>query len=239
MRRYVWGILLLLIVMVAFLRSSVVPSNRDHRSRAVVTRVSPPDFKAMARVEPVPPVPSVSAAPPAPPAKRIKMPRIGLKSHPQEPEDPERVVYSTEVIGRYSPSPEEAWEDVWDQTRTQVTHDLHLDHAAKPEFVKSKLRYDYSQEPGPKVEGVGETVRIVAKVEMTARVWHELAEMQRSARAEDRMDVVARGLAVLTALLGAVAGYIRLDEWTKGYYTGRLRLAVIALVALAAVAVIA
>src|SRR5581483_8812515 len=101
--------------------------------------------------------------------------------------------------------------------RSQLTHDLHLDHALEPDFVKSKLRYDYSQEPGPKVEGVGETVRVVAKVEMTKKAWDELSKAERSARAKERMDVVARGLAVLTALLGAVAGYIRLDEWTKGY----------------------
>ena len=37
-------------------------------------------------------------------------------------------------------------------------------------------------------------------------------------------------------MLGAVAGYVRLDEWTKGYYTGRLRLAAVVLIGLAGAA---
>jgi hypothetical protein len=234
MRRYVWGILLLLAVLAAFLHPAVVTSNRDRRSRVVATRVSPPDFKAVARVDPVPPAP-------APPVKKVRGPKIGLKSHPQVQEDPERVVYSVEVTGRYSATETEAWDDVWDQAQNRVTHELHLLHVPSRETLSdpSKVHRDYEEEKGPTVEGVGEVVRVHLRLGITAAGWHELAETERSTRAQERMNVVARGLAVLTALLGAVAGYIRVDEWTKGYYTGRLRLAVIALVALAAVAVIA
>jgi hypothetical protein len=39
------------------------------------------------------------------------------------------------------------------------------------------------------------------------------------------MELAGRGLGLLTLLLGAVAAYIRLDDWTKGYYSGRLFLA--------------
>ena len=31
-------------------------------------------------------------------------------------------------------------------------------------------------------------------------------------------------------LLTAIAGYVRLDEWSKGYYTGALRVAALAVV---------
>jgi len=47
-----------------------------------------------------------------------------------------------------------------------------------------------------------------------------------------RMQVLARFVGVLIVLFGCVAGYIRIDEYTKGYYTGRLRaLAVLLVVA--------
>ena len=40
-----------------------------------------------------------------------------------------------------------------------------------------------------------------------------------------RLGWLARVVAGLVALLAAVAGYIRLEEWSKGYYTGWLKLA--------------
>jgi hypothetical protein len=55
------------------------------------------------------------------------------------------------------------------------------------------------------------------------------AEQRRKAREsvmEDRMFLLVRLLAAVLAVLLAVAGYLRLDEWTKGYYTGRLKFAV-------------
>jgi hypothetical protein len=50
-------------------------------------------------------------------------------------------------------------------------------------------------------------------------------ETQRERHAEKRMLVAARILGCLVALFAVVAGYIRLDEFTKGFYTGWLRLA--------------
>jgi hypothetical protein len=39
-----------------------------------------------------------------------------------------------------------------------------------------------------------------------------------------RLDLLGGGLAFVLACLAALAGYIRADEATKGYYTNRLRL---------------
>jgi len=39
------------------------------------------------------------------------------------------------------------------------------------------------------------------------------------------MLLLGKILASLLVLLSAVVGYVRLDEWTKGFYTGWLRLA--------------
>jgi len=53
-----------------------------------------------------------------------------------------------------------------------------------------------------------------------------------------RARTAALGLGLVTVLLGAVAGYVRLDEWTKGYYTGRLFLAAVAVVVAAGAGVV-
>jgi hypothetical protein len=64
--------------------------------------------------------------------------------------------------------------------------------------------------------------------------WRQILRRDRELRAKERMGLLARILAGLVALLAVVAAYIRLDEWTKGFYTGRLRLAGLAVLALVA-----
>jgi hypothetical protein len=55
--------------------------------------------------------------------------------------------------------------------------------------------------------------------------WNDILWKDREARIQQRMGLLGKILAGLVALLAVVAGYIRLDDWTKGYYTGWLRLA--------------
>jgi hypothetical protein len=118
-----------------------------------------------------------------------------------------------------------------------VTHELNLSHAPPRDFLEKWLKKErWEEQKGPEVEGVGETKRIHMRLDMTTAAWRELAKEERAARSQERLEAVARGLGVLTVLLGAVAGYVRLDEWTKGYYTGRLRLAAVVLVGLAGAA---
>jgi hypothetical protein len=55
--------------------------------------------------------------------------------------------------------------------------------------------------------------------------------MERKEVSKERQTLLAKLLAGLLAGLVAVAGYLRLDEATKGYYTTWLRVASVALVA--------
>jgi hypothetical protein len=71
------------------------------------------------------------------------------------------------------------------------------------------------------------------KAEVSPRDWRDILHHDRELRAEGRMLVLGKILAGLVALLAVVAGYIRLDEWTKGYYTGWLRLGAVGLLAAA------
>ena len=59
----------------------------------------------------------------------------------------------------------------------------------------------------------------------------EYRQQQRQILSQQRQVFLAKVLAGVVAVLVAVAGYFRLEEATKGYYTGWLRLAAVGLVA--------
>jgi hypothetical protein len=61
---------------------------------------------------------------------------------------------------------------------------------------------------------------------------------EREGRMAQRMDVLAKALVALVAFLVAVAGYFRLEDWTKGYYTWWLRAAVIGFLSFVALGLI-
>jgi hypothetical protein len=63
---------------------------------------------------------------------------------------------------------------------------------------------------------------------ISAKNWHAIQEFDRRERAQERMFTLGKVVATLVVFLGLVAGYIRLDEFSKGYYTGWLRLGAVA-----------
>jgi hypothetical protein len=75
------------------------------------------------------------------------------------------------------------------------------------------------------------------KVQLTAGYVAEVRVAARTQRQVERLWLLARGLAVAVVLLLVVAGYLRLEELTRGYYTALLRLAAVVVVALAGVGV--
>ncbi len=79
---------------------------------------------------------------------------------------------------------------------------------------------------------------VTLTVEVTNKIYSDMLEQDRKLRdderkavAKDRQTLLGKLLAGLLAGLVAVAGYLRLDEATKGYYTTWLRVASVALVA--------
>jgi hypothetical protein len=61
-------------------------------------------------------------------------------------------------------------------------------------------------------------------VAITPDDWRDILQHDSQYRMDQRLLWVGAGLAGLVVLFGAIAGYIRLDEWSKGYYTWWLRL---------------
>ena len=76
-------------------------------------------------------------------------------------------------------------------------------------------------------DGVGELQGMRLIIEVSPKDWQYILREDRRVRSEFRMLVAGKMLAGLVAFLGAVAGYLRLEEMTKGYYTAWLRLAAI------------
>ncbi len=79
-----------------------------------------------------------------------------------------------------------------------------------------------------------ENRRVWIKVAINAEKWKQIQEENRLAEEKDRVKVMrnrmvflVKFLAGLVALFGTICGYLRLDEWSKGYYTKWLRLAAV------------
>ncbi len=81
---------------------------------------------------------------------------------------------------------------------------------------------------------VKELHRVSLNVRITSGAWEKILEEQRNdlvrqrhSVMKERMLFLLKIMGGLVVLLATVAGYVRLDEWSKGYYTNWLRLAVL------------
>jgi hypothetical protein len=77
---------------------------------------------------------------------------------------------------------------------------------------------------------LGLTYWSILDVQLGPKAFRDILEMDRQARVLQREILVAKVLAVLVSIFTAVALYFRLDEATKGYYSGWLMFAGLALV---------
>jgi hypothetical protein len=92
-------------------------------------------------------------------------------------------------------------------------------------------------------QGKDKPRRVWLKVALNADTWKQIqkenqlvVDQKRLRITRARMEFLIKLLACVVALLATVCGYIRLDEWSKGYYTKWLRLAALGCIgALAAV----
>jgi hypothetical protein len=84
-------------------------------------------------------------------------------------------------------------------------------------------------------EKEAETRRVWLKVVFNPETWKQIQKESRQAEDKRRLEVTWMRMGFLllfvvsiTAILTTICGYIRLDEWSKGYYTKWLRLGAIA-----------
>ena len=98
------------------------------------------------------------------------------------------------------------------------------------EFVKQNLVSERSLKTKQEENGQ-ETYVVTLDVKVTDKDLQEMVEKDRQVSMEAREWLVAKVLGGLLALLVAVAGYFRLEEATRGYYTNWLRLGALGLLA--------
>src|SRR5581483_12294498 len=84
------------------------------------------------------------------------------------------------------------------------------------------------------IEDVGQVKEQTLTIEVSRNDFREMANQDRVARSDLRMIFLGKVLAGLVAAFGAFAGYFRLEEATKGFYTAWLRMGAIGLVAVVA-----
>ncbi|HLJ95712.1 MAG TPA: hypothetical protein VKU02_21225 [Gemmataceae bacterium] len=91
-------------------------------------------------------------------------------------------------------------------------------------LIKKRDALEDSEEPLRGLQGVR------LWIEIDRGKWDAMLQKDREVRSESRMVLLGKLLAGVVAFLGAIAGYLRLEEMTKGYYTAWLRLAAIGFV---------
>jgi hypothetical protein len=116
-----------------------------------------------------------------------------------------------------------------------------VDWMPTPEDVQRILPQDWQEETALEKDdpllGPIKIFRVSLTVQVGARERDEIVKLDQHHRMEQRMLWLGKIFAGVLVLLVAVAGYIRLDEWSKGYYSGWLRLVAVGLIAAAGVGV--
>jgi hypothetical protein len=167
------------------------------------------------RIRPVP-APAMAAAPDGPPRK------------PQS-----RFTLTVEGWGETEKDAEhDALKKAQNEIRAYLVEQNHpLQWRPSLEYIHDHL---VKQSPPLPDKDFGEPVNtlhgICLRIEISPKDWQEMLRQDRLMRADARMMLLAKLLVGVVAFLGAVAGYLRLEEMTKGYYTAWLRLAAIGFV---------
>jgi hypothetical protein len=245
MRRVIWGglvgIVAIVVLLLGLFTARVATAPMAPPGSAIVVDSStwidqPPEAPAL-----VVQAPDVSPPNVRPP--EIRMPsrkqRFWLKPEKvaqAEPSHQWKGTIERTAVASLANSKEEKYAAI----RDALVQQLHLQVQPPARFFETPayIKIDEAKGPIKQDPDFGDYFRISYKVELTPLGWDELSKMERADRAGERMEISARGLGFLTVLLGAVAAYVRLDDWTKGYYSGRLFLVAFGLAAVVGVVIL-
>jgi hypothetical protein len=143
-------------------------------------------------------------------------------------------------------SKEVALDDALNQARLKLMHELQLldePIVAKPSKVTMRNEY-IKGEPREILPSPEERQALVERGLRGDYRWVEIdleltEDQVQKLRSSDRVTTGFRGAAMLFALILAIYGFLRLDEWTKGYLTTWIGLGAVAIVMVAAIVFIA
>jgi hypothetical protein len=148
-------------------------------------------------------------------------------------------LFTATVTGKYMISQVEAQQDALKAAKLEVqtylqAQDPPIGWEPPLDYVQSRLIKNSLQKEEKDFDINGETLpfcRYKLQVEINAEDQATIQAKAREGRMERRMVGLGKVLAGLVLLFAAVAGFLRLDDRTKGFYTGWLKLGVIALAA--------
>jgi hypothetical protein len=101
---------------------------------------------------------------------------------------------------------------------------------ASPDFVLQHLKTEWKEEKIREDDEIAKLRKLPTTYETTLAVAvlpkhrEAILKLDQRYHSEQRMLWLGQVLGCVIALLAGIAGYVRLDEWTKGYYSGWLRL---------------
>jgi hypothetical protein len=164
---------------------------------------------------------------------------VEARSRPSKPLSGKTLVW--EITGSPYSSVERARADAVEKARLHLIEVL---QKQKPpivwepsaEYVREHLvAFLPERELDAASSGTGETMYIAqSRVEVSPARQREMIFLDRDTRAHDRLWLVGTGVLALSAVLAAVAGYVRADNATGGYLTRWLQLGVAAIAVVAA-----
>lgn len=151
-------------------------------------------------------------------------------------QDPGSSAAAWTIEGTYAETREEAERDALAKARTSVEEYLRsleppVFWTPSQEYVNARLVKKRQEEPldAPDLGVVMRRVRL--ELEITPKDRADILQRDHRYQVEQRMLWLGKVMTILVALLAAVSGYVRLDEQTKGYYSGWLRLGAVGFVA--------
>jgi hypothetical protein len=106
-----------------------------------------------------------------------------------------------------------------------------IEWVPSPEFVWRQLKLDWSEDKVRADPDLVEIHEVELKVEATGKDRDQILQHARHFRVEQRMVWLGWILGGMVLVLAGIAGYIRVDEWSKGYYAAWLRIAAVSFLA--------
>lgn len=170
--------------------------------------------------------------------------RITMNGHPVPWTEPHRDPWATQVTGTPDRSREVAEQAALIKAREELARYLRnqtprLTRLPSDEYIEAHLVKDrqiMTVKPSENPDHAGE-YQVTLNLGVTDKDYDQLVmeerrlqEEERQGRIHERMLGLGKLLAIVVAGLGAVAGYFRLEEATKGYYTTWLRIAAVGFV---------
>lgn len=134
----------------------------------------------------------------------------------------------TDLKGVAKANYSEALESALDTAGERLRDELALSDVPPRELVRKMMRGKTEEKipfTGDPSGTITELTRVALTVELTSESRRALQSWERESRVEARMIWLARLMFVAVVGLAATSVTLRIDDWSKGYFTGALRLA--------------